>query len=126
MFSDSKLLELISRLTRRTATGETKWHLTEPPGALLRGTDDVIPLYFETRLKDQRIGLAQRRYRDYDGENERLFWNEAVVLLFLDSQSRVVWETSRQGSALVGLFETVRKRSIDVDGMLDHLINDDL
>lgn len=125
MPSESQITRLLSELTKLTTKGELSWRIKDPPEALQLGTDDVYPLYLETDFKDQKMGLAQRRYRAYDGEHDRFYWSEEVVLLFLDWRGRVTWENRSPHAALYTLFESAREQVADVDGIFKKLLSDD-
>lgn len=124
MASESKIVDLMSRLTKLTVKDELQWSVSDPPEALTDGTNDVFPIYFQTSYKNQLIGLAQRRYQNYDGDRDRFTWDEMIILVFLDRRGRVVWESSHQTSALFTLFETVREKVADIDGLLGKLLSD--
>lgn len=125
MPSTVKIIGLISQLTKATVKGTVKWHTETLPDLLARGTNDEYPLYFETVYRDQTIGIALRRFQQYDGDRDRFFWNEKIVLMFIDGQGRVLWETDLQSSGLQSLFEVVREDVADVDGILSHLLSDE-
>lgn len=125
MASELKLTRLLSELTKLTSKGQLTWRIKDPPESLSHGTNDIFPLYFETEYKGQGIGLAQRRYQGYDGDHERFYWAEELVLLFVDVRDRVTWETNSPHAALYTLFETVREQAADVDGILKRLLADD-
>jgi hypothetical protein len=125
MPSESKIIRLLSELTKLTSKGELKWRVKDPPEALTHGTNDVFPLYCEAEYKNQTIGLAQRRYQQYDGDRDRFYWNEEIALIFVDDRGRVLWEDRSQWAALTTLFETVREKVADVDGILKNLLGDD-
>lgn len=123
--TDEKITALLVKLNRLTSLDELRWAVQEPPRPILRGTDDHIPLFMAVTYKGQRFGLYQQRYQSYDGERDRFYWNERVVLSILDFEGRVLWETSRQYSALGDLFETARRKVANVDGILDNLLSDE-
>lgn len=125
MESDEKTTALLVKLNRLTSLGQIEWSVEEPPRTLSRGTDDYIPFFLAARFKGQRFALYQQRYQSYDGERDRFYWLEQVVLAILDTADRVLWETSRPNSALYDLFETARRKVANVDGILDNLLKDD-
>jgi hypothetical protein len=125
MVSESKVTQLISELTRQTVKGSLTWSVTSAPRALEEGTNNVVPLYFETTLKGQKVGLAQKRHQIYIGEHDRYIWEETIVLAFVDDFRRVVWEHSEPSSALFNLLDVVREKSADVDGILGKLLQGD-
>jgi hypothetical protein len=125
ILTEEKTGQLIIKLNRLTAAGAITWHVTDPPRELARGTDDFIPLFIESVYKSQRFGLYQVRYRSFDGERETFFWTERIVLSLLDDSSRSLWEVSEYSPLLVDLFDSVRRKVANVDGVLDDLLSDD-
>lgn len=123
--SDDKITALLVKLNRLTSLEQIKWKVEDAPTRLLRGTDDYIPFFLLTRYKETLFGLYQYRYQSYDGERDRLYWNERLVLAMMDAGGRVLWETTQPYSALSDLFETARRKVADVDGVIDDLLRDD-
>jgi len=123
--SEDKITALLVKLNRLTSLDKLRWNIEEAPRPLSRGTDDYIPIFMAARYKDQRFGLYQQRYQSYDGDRDRFFWNERLVLAIVDFEGRPLWETSRHYSALNDLFETARRKMANIDGMLDNLLEDD-
>lgn len=123
--TDEKITALLVKLNRLTSLNKLHWAVQEPPRPILRGTDDYIPFFMGVTYKGQRFGLYQQRYQSYDGERDRFYWNERVVLVILDFEGRVLWETSRQYSALSDLFETARRKVANVDEILNNLLTDE-
>lgn len=125
MSSESKIVRLLSELTKLTSKGELVWTAKEAPESLIQATSDIYPTYYYSEHKNQSIGLAQRRFQVYDGDRDRFRWNEEIILLFLDRGGRVIWEERMQSAALYTLFEVVREKVADVDGILKNLLGDD-
>lgn len=123
--SDDKVTALLVKLNRLTSLDQLVWRTEEAPRPLSRGTDDYIPFFLAAHYRGKRFGLYQQRYQSYDGERDRFYWNEKLVLAILDFEGRVLWETSRQYSALHDLFETARRKVANVDGIIDDLLSDD-
>jgi hypothetical protein len=121
---DNKLIAFVSLLTRLTSERKITWRTATPPRGIVEGTDDVIPLYFETVFRDQRISIYQRRAPIYSGDHDRFFWTGDIVISFLDELGRNVWEHSG-GSGLFNLFEAVRRSVSNVEGLLDELLKPD-
>lgn len=125
MHPEEKVTALIVKLNKLTSLGEIEWEVSDAPRAILRGTDDYIPLFMSTAYKGQRFGLFEHRYQAYDGEHERFYWTNRIVLAILDREDRALWETTSQTPALFDLFETARKKVSNIDGLLDELLDDD-
>ncbi|WP_284617467.1 hypothetical protein [Aquabacterium humicola] len=119
-----QITRLLSELTKLTSKGQLTWQVSDPPESLTHGTNDVYPLFLQSEYKEQRIGLAQRRYQAFDGDNERFYWTEELVFMFIDWRGRVTWETRSSYAALYTLFEAAREQVADVDGILKKLLSD--
>ncbi len=125
MIPDDKITALIVKLNKLTSLEKLTWHVEDTPRSILRGTDDVVPIYLAAEYKGQQFGLYQLRSQLYDGERDKFYWTEKVVLVILDEDERVLWETPHASSALYDLFETVRKEVSNIDGILDGLLAED-
>lgn len=124
MISDDKSTALVVKLNKLTSLGQIEWEVEDAPRSIIRGTDDHIPLFMATRYKGQRFGIYQHRYQSYDGDHDRFYWSEKVVLAILDRENRVLWEIPHSSSALYDLFETVRKKVSNIDYLLDEILSD--
>lgn len=125
MTPDEKITNLLVKLNKLTSFDHIKWEVTDPPRSIARGTDDYIPLFFTATYKNQRFGLFQQRYQSFDGDRERHYWSERLVLAIIDIEGRVLWETPYQSSALFDLFETARKKVANIDDIINDLLVDD-
>lgn len=125
MNSDEKITNLVIKLNKLTSLGEIQWEVQDAPRAILRGTDDYIPMFMLTSYKGQRFGLYEHRYQAYDGEHERFYWTNKIVLAILDREGRSLWETPTETPALFDLFDTARKKVSNIDGILDELLGED-
>ena len=125
MTPEEKITSLIVKLNKLTALDQLTWEVEDAPRTILRGTDDHIPLYMTTKYKNQRFGLYQHRFQSYDGDRDRLYWSERLILAILDREDRVLWETPGQYSSLFDLFETARKKVSNIEILLDELLSDD-
>jgi len=123
--SDDKTITLLVKLNRLTSLGKINWRAEPPPRSIIRGTDDHIPIYMSAIYKGRTFGLFLQRYQSYDGEHDRLYWSERIVLAIIDQEENVLWEIENSSSALHDLFETVRRKVARVDDIIDDLINDD-
>lgn len=124
MNSDEKITNLIVKLNKLTSLDKIEWEVADAPRAILRG-DDHIPLFMTCSYKGQRFGLYEHRYQAYDGEHDHFYWTNRIVLAILDREGRALWETPTQTPALFDLFDTVRKKVSNIDGIIDGLLKDD-
>ena len=123
--SEDKITALFVKLNRLTSMGKLQWNVEDAPRSLSRGTDDFIPIFMRARYKDQRFALYLQRYQSYDGERDRFYWSEREVLAIIDFDDRVLWQTSRNYSALNDLFETAQRKVSNVDELINNLLEDD-
>jgi hypothetical protein len=122
---DDKETALIVKLHRLTAQNKVAWAVTDPPRALWKGTDDQIPLFVRTEYKGRNFAMFERRYQAFNMDTESTYWTDKIVLAILDDDDRVLWETRDATAAIYDLFETVRRKVSDVDGILDDLLQDE-
>ncbi|WP_208279767.1 hypothetical protein [Massilia oculi] len=123
--TDEKTTTLLVKLNKLTSLNKINWTVEKPPHSIAKGTDDHIPLYISAFYKDKVFGIFQQRYQSYDGDHERFYWSERVVLAILDHEDNLLWEVDGNYSALYDLFETVRRKVARVDDIIGDLINDD-
>lgn len=123
--SDEKITTLLVKLNKLTSLGKISWTVEPPPRSIIRGTDNHVPIYMSAIYKGRVFGLFLQRYQSFDGDHERLYWSEQVVLAILDGEQNLLWEYATNSSALYDLFETARRKVAGVDGIIDDLINDD-
>lgn len=121
----SKITKLITKLIRLTATDKIVWVLKNPPLSMTRGTDEVIPLFFEAKYKDKFVAIYQQRYQGFNIDTESSYWTEGIGFAVLDDENRVVWESTEDSIALVELMNTVREKAAGLDDLLDDLLDDD-
>lgn len=122
---DSKTNKLITKLIRLTNDDELEWTVKDAPKTLTRGTDDIIPLFFEANYKDKWVAIYQKRYQDFYIETESFYWTEKIVFAVLDREDRVLWEVDKHSPALVDLLETVREKTAGIDDLLNDLLKDE-
>lgn len=121
--NENTTTRLVVTLNRLTSQDKIKWIQQSPVSIVLRGTDDAIPIYLATTYKGKHFALFQQRYQNYDGDHDRFYWSDRVVLALLDTFERsIVWETTTPYAALADLFETARHKVADIDGVLKDLL----
>lgn len=125
MPSENEIVKLLSQLTKLTVKGDLYWRRRDPPDFFTDGTNDKYPEYFQTDFRDQLIGVGLKRFQLYDGDRDRLYWGERMILVFVDGFGRVLWEYDEQSSALVNLYQKVRETVADVSGILKNLLADE-
>ncbi|SRR6266404_2207200 len=121
----SKINRLLVDLTRATVEGQLLWVRANPPLELTSGTHDVVPTYYEATRKEHKIALFVRRFQTFSGEYEQFFWQERLVFAFLDSSRRISWDHSDYSPGLQNLFDAVKEKNANVDGLIDDLLSDE-
>lgn len=122
----SKAIQLATKLIRLTSEGTINWQIKDPPRSILSGTDDVIPLFFEAKYKDKWVAIYEQRYQEFYPENETFYWTKSIIFAVLDSQDRVLWETTQHSPVLKDLLNTVREKTAGIDDLLDDLLDDEI
>ncbi|MEI8573037.1 hypothetical protein J0667_13895 [Methylomonas sp. WH-1] len=122
----SKATQLVTKLIRFTNENKIQWNIKDPPSSITRGTDDIVPIYFEAKYKDKYVAIYQQRYQSFYPENESFYWSERIVFAVLDAQDRVLWECADHSPALIDLMNTVREKSAGIDNLLDDLLDDEI
>ncbi|MDF3867963.1 hypothetical protein P3W53_26085 [Pseudomonas denitrificans (nom. rej.)] len=126
MFPENKEASLIIKLNRLTSLKTIEWRAEDVPHYIVSGTENIVPIFMSTEYKGQTFGLYQCRYPWFDGDRDRFFWSEKIVLCILNRAAGiVVWENSEDSSVLNDLFSTARHQVANIDGILDDLLSDD-
>jgi len=123
METETKAEQLVTKLIRETNAGKVLWKTRDAPTGLVRGTEDFIPLFFDTIYKGKHIGIYLKRFKSFVDESE-FFWSETVGLCITDYQDRVVWELEERSPALYDLFKTAREQASGIGNLLDDLLED--
>lgn len=120
---NSKATQLITKLIRFTNENKIQWEIKDPPSSIIRGTDDIVPIYFEAKYKDKYVAIYQQRFQGFIPDTESFYWSERIVFAVLDAQDRVLWESAENSPALIDLMDTVREKSAGIDDLLDDLLD---
>ena len=123
MKASSKIIKLITLLTELTQENKVKWHVSDPPNSLTKGTDFVIPIYCDTIYKNKEFAIYKRRYQDFFPDYEKFYWTEKIVLALMNGNT-VIWDYSESSPALYNLFEAVREQVAGLDDIVDSLIDE--
>lgn len=115
---DSTTKKMIARLMEETATRKLRWKVGEAPGAIVRGNDNFIPLYFDCEFKGQDICIYEVREKGYI--EEQSYWSEHLVIGILDKDARLIWNYAGNDSILHELFNDVRSSVSNVRDFLDY------
>ncbi|WP_137191217.1 hypothetical protein [Stenotrophomonas rhizophila] len=122
MSLDSDIFRLVKQLTWETVEGGVEWRLRDPPRSITAGTLDLIPIYIECRYEGrQTIGVYERRYRHYIDEDS-YYWNAMIVLVLLDNEGRVIYESRESDILINNLFDVARDRASNLTGVLGALL----
>jgi hypothetical protein len=122
MASDEKITKLILQLTKATVNKEIKWKNSRIPLSLFVGNDDVIPFFLSVEYKGTNIALYEKRYKDYNPEENSTYWTGNDALAILGSGGEVLWEYRENSSALSNLITVAKESAANIDAILDSLI----
>ena len=117
----SKEIKLITRLNQFTSNNQIKWHILNPPKTITYGSNDYIPVYYETKYEGRLFAIYEVREQNYDGANDSFYWNEGIAFVMLDSENRVLWESRNAVSAVHDLFIKVRNQVSGIGNLFDEL-----
>lgn len=123
--SINKEVKLVVKLNKLTDEGKLKWDVLDPPSSISRGTDDYVHIYYETEYKNNYFALYILKEKNFSGEYETFYWVERYKFIMLDSENRVVWESTQAASALPDLLETIREKSSGIEDIFNSLLSDD-
>lgn len=108
---------LITRVLRETLKQQLVWRIKSPPSALTDTTESVIPLYFETQFKGERIGLYESRFKHYTDYDE-YHWSGTIGFCIIKTPALVVWQVEENSPALSNLFALVREQVSGIQDLL--------
>lgn len=122
MPSDSRITRLILQLTKATVDKGIKWKKTDTPRSFTFGTDDTIPFVLRADYKGQSLAVFERRYQDYNAEDDSSYWTGDDVLGIVDPKGVLIWEYRENSSALTNLVQVAKESASNIDSILDSLL----
>lgn len=124
MNNDSKINKLLTMLIRLTNDDKLTWSVCDPPNSITNGTDNYVPIYFETKYKSRHMAIFQHRYQGYNPDMDTTFWNEVTVFAILDDEGRLLLEKEYSSPAFGDLMNIVREKTANIDDILNELVQD--
>lgn len=122
MNSSNDVERLISNIIWETAEGKVSWSFEEPPRYLSEGTEFQVHSYLTCHYKGrQRIGVYERRYRQYTDFDES-YWSSMCVFLMLDDYGRIIYESEEADSRINNLFSVARDNASKVNDIIRGLL----
>lgn len=122
MPTDYEISRLLNDITRATVSDGLYWDMIPAPESLAEGTNDLFPVYMQTRYKSQSIGLYERRYREYFADFDSFMWTSRIGIAFFDQFNRVAWEHEEPSVALNNLFKVARDSASGIDDIFSNLL----
>lgn len=120
----SDVSKLVSKITWDTIDGTVNWNIADPPSTLTQGSGDIIPIYLQCIYKQkQKIGLFERRYRQYTDE-DTYYWSSMIVLVLLDLSNRVIYESEGPDTSLLNLFNVAKDSASGLSDVIQDLLKD--
>jgi hypothetical protein len=123
MKKKNKTVELITKLLQLTSESKIRWKSSAIPLCITNGTDDIVSSYFQTQYNGKVFSLYIRRYQQYSGEFDMLYWSEEIKLAIIDGD-RIIWSNTNYPSALKDLYEYVQEQAAGLDDILEGLLDD--
>lgn len=123
MKKKNKTVELITKLLKLTSESKITWKSKDVPSCITNGTDDVVSSYFETEHNGKTFSIYIRRYQQYSGEFDTIYWTEEVKLAIID-KNNILWSNTNYTSALKDLYEYVQEQAAGLDDILESLLDD--
>lgn len=93
-----------------------------PPRYLTEGTDDIIQNYFSTEYKNKVLAIFHRRFRQYSGEFDTLYWTGETKMAIVEDEN-ILWENDEYVSAVHDLYKCVKEQVSGLNSLLDDLID---
>ncbi len=118
MSIDNEKDQLITQLTRATITHNIKWDVVQPPFAFTNATENVVPLFLQTRYKGTCIGVYEVRYRDFIDE-DTFFWLEDLGICIIHDNGAVIWSFEKYTPALNELYQMARQQASGLSNLLN-------
>ena len=118
---DNKLIILITKLLKETKNNDLHWHSKSAPKYLTEGTDNIIHNYFYTDYKGKQLALFHRKFRQYSGEFDTLYWTGETKLAIIESDI-VLWENNEYIPAINDLYNYVSRKASGLNDLLDELV----
>ncbi len=117
----NKEAQFVSQILQMTQTRELRWERTDAPQALWIGTDSRIFDFFAAPLSDKVLGIYEIRDRFYDGDRDQHFWSSSITLGLFDKRMNHEY-TFRVASAVMDLFNEVKRQVANVDDFFDSVL----
>lgn len=108
---------LVTQLLRETLTNNLNWQVLEPPFALNRATERVVPLYLQCHFKGATIGVYEVRGKNYIDVDE-YYWAENLGICITMESGIVVWQDEEYSPALRDLYQMARQQASGLRRML--------
>ena len=120
---DNKLIKLVTKLIRLTIANHVKWELSDVPRNLTEGTDDIISTYLSTEYMDKEFALFVRKYQQYSGEFDTMYWTQEIKLAIIENDE-VIWENKQPIPSLVDLLDHAQSQVSGLNDFIDKFLED--
>lgn len=128
--SDAKLDQAVFQILRLTHEDKLNWENKRPPALWRENTDDVYPIYFETKHQGRKLALFQKRSKV--DETERYIahmtnqpvddWTQSLHLALLGGNDEILFDFP-WSPQVSDLFQAVRYKEANVDEFVESLLN---
>lgn len=108
---------LVTQLLRETLSNNLNWQVLEPPFALNRATERVVPLYLQCTFKGTAIGVYEVRGKHFTDIDE-YYWTENLGICITQDAGIVVWQDEEYSPALRDLYQMARQQASGLRNIL--------
>lgn len=121
MNTEDKMAQLVEQVLKATYRGEIQWRIEQAPPALIRATDNFVPIYLEARYKGKNLVVYEQRekyWHDEDNSN----WTSSLHF-GVEIGGMVISDYSQFSPMLRQLFEVARNNASNIDSLLNDLLD---
>ena len=108
---------LVVKLIEETSRRQLRWEVEDVPRSIEEGSNNIVPIFLETRFQGQRVALYQIKFKHFIDDVD-YFWDAALCLSVLDEAGRTLWSYEGNDLALNELFSDARRYLPGVDDFL--------
>lgn len=108
---------LVVRLIEETSRRQVRWMVEDVPRNIEVGSNNVVPIFLETRFQGQRVALYQIKFKHFIDDVD-YFWDNTFCISILDEADRTLWSYEGNDREMSELFSDARRYLPGVDDFL--------
>lgn len=119
------ITSIVNKLIQLTRSGELKWDRDPfPSSSVLIDGDDMVNIVYVAEYKNRFLRLFERKYKDFDSDEETFTWTSTVILELIDRNCVREWIFPFKNT-MWDLLEAVQYQTADVKGFLENFMNNE-